>query len=84
LGTLASQRWGDMRKVIDNTWQPMQKEFFDNQKNIEEKALLLLKKGYRDEAVKMLTDYTNQCGITAINTAWDTGDYIWTVFDGAW
>ena len=84
LGTLASQRWGDMRKVIDNTWKPMQKEFFDNQQNIEDKALALLKKGQREEALKLLTDYTNLCGTTAINTAWDTGDYIWTMFDGAW
>jgi dipeptidase len=84
LGTLASQRWGDMRKVIDNTWKPLQKEFFDNQQGIEDKALALLKKGQREEALKMLTDYTNQCGTTAINTAWETGDFIWTVFDGAW
>ena len=84
LGTLASQRWGDMRQVIDRTWKPIQQEFFDNQKNIEDKALLLLKNGRRDEALKMLTDYTARCGNYAIETAWDTGDYIWTVFDGAW
>ena len=73
-----------MRKVIDNTWKPVQKEFFDNQPVIEGKALQLLKNGHRDEALKLLTDYTSQCGLNAINTAWDTGDYIWTVFDGAW
>lgn len=84
LGTLASQRWGDFRHVIDNTWQPMQQEFFDNQKNVESAALDLLKSGRRDAAISYLTNYTSSCGLKAIDAAWKTGDYIWTNFDGWW
>ena len=73
-----------LRRSRRSNHKPLQKEFFDNQNDIEEKAQLLLKQGCRDEALKMLTDYTNLCGTTAIETAWDTGDYIWTVFDGTW
>lgn len=84
LGTLASQRWGDFRYIIDKTWKPMQKEFFDNQQDVENQALMLLRAGKRNEAVHFLTDYTSRCGLQAVETAWETGDYIWTNFDGAW
>lgn len=84
LGTLASQRWGDFRYVIASTWKPMQKEFFNQQRNVEEAALNMLTSGRRDAAINYLTGYTSTCGLKAVNTAWDAGDYIWTNFDGMW
>ncbi len=84
LGTLASQRWGDMREVVDMTWKPMQKAFFDIQKEIENTALSMLKEGRRDAAIQFLTDYTSTCGRDAIDKAWKAGDLIWTAFDGMW
>lgn len=84
LGTLASQRWGDMREVIDMTWKPMQKAFFDNQKEVENTALTMLKDGRRTDAIQFLTDYTQTCGLDAIDRAWKAGDLIWTSFDGLW
>lgn len=83
LGTLACQRWGDMRKYIDKAWKPLQKEFFDNQTATEQQALRLLEKD-RAEAIRFLTQYTNNQCKTALDKAWETGDLIWTKFDGAW
>jgi hypothetical protein len=38
----------------------------------------------RAEAIKLLTEFSNQCGNTAVDKAWETGDLIWTTFDGKW
>ncbi len=84
VGTIACQRWGDMHKVIDKTWEPLEKEFLSDSKQIETEALRQLNAGNRAGAIKTLTDYTNQCGNRAVDAAWDLGDYIWTVFDGMW
>lgn len=84
LGTLAAKRWGDMRKVIDKTWKPLQNQFFTQQPEIEKQALELLQKGKRNEAIQLLTQYSNRCGNFAVDKAWETGDFIWTTFDGLW
>jgi ABC-type transport system substrate-binding protein len=41
LGTLAAQRWGDMRFDVVAHWQPLQTELFENQSNFEKEALAL-------------------------------------------
>lgn len=84
LGTLAAKRWGDMRKVIDKTWKPLQNQFFTQQPKIEKQALKLLQNGKRNEAIQLLTQYSNRCGNFAVDKAWETGDFIWTTFDGLW
>lgn len=84
VGTIACQRWGDMHKVIDKTWEPLEKQFIEEHHTIETKALSLLKDGKRSEAIQLLTNFTNQCGNTAVEEAWKLGDMIWTNFDGMW
>jgi len=84
LGTITAKRWGDMHKIVDNAWNPMQKQFFADQNQIENKALLLYNNGEHENAIRFLTDYCNSCGNKAVETAWETGDLIWTIFDGAW
>lgn len=84
LGTLAAKRWGDMRKVTDKTWKPLQNQFFTQQPEIEKQALELLQNGKRNEAIQLLTQYSNRCGNFAVDKAWETGDFIWTTFDGLW
>ena len=84
VGTIACQRWGDMHKVIDDTWNPLEKQYIDDHYIAEQKALQLLKEGNRNGAIKILTDFTNSCGNTAVNEAWKLGDFIWTTFDGMW
>ena len=83
LGTIANKRWGDMRRYVDKAWKPMQQEFFDNQGKVEEEALRHLKVD-RTAALRYLTRYTNDQCNRALNKAWETGDLIWTKFDGAW
>ena len=83
LGTIANKRWGDMRRYVDRAWKPMQQEFFDNQGKVEEEALRHLKVD-RTAALRYLTRYTNDQCNRALNKAWETGDLIWTKFDGAW
>lgn len=80
LGTLAAQRWGDMRHDVRAVWDPMQAELFSNQEKIEAQALELLKTD-RDKAIKFLTDYTNEWGIKATERAWKLGDELWTKYD---
>ena len=84
VGTIAAQRWGDMHIVIDNVWQPLEKEFRESSLQIEQEALRQLRDGNRDGAIKTLTDYSNECGNRAVQQARKLGDHIWTVFDGMW
>lgn len=83
-GTLAAQRWGDMRKVVEKTWAPLQADFIEKHYAVEKQAIEMFNAGKRDEAVRILTDFSNQCGNTAVQKAWEAGDYIWTNFDEQW
>ncbi|NOZ45757.1 MAG: peptidase C69 [Chlorobi bacterium] len=78
LGTLTAQRWGDMRHDVRKVWDPMQKELFDNQKTIEDNAQKIKSVAKRKQ---FLTDYTLKWGNTAVNKAWELGDFLWTKYD---
>ena len=77
LSTIAGKRWGDMRKDVDTTWKPYQKQLFDNQKTIEEEAMV---QPTREKRIRFLTGYTIQCGNTAYETAWELGDFLWSKY----
>ena len=81
LGTLAAQRWGDMRHDIDTVWNPMQKEMFENQKTFEEQALKLYSEKKPQKTIDYLTKYTNDWGIKVVDKAWELGDFLWTKYD---
>jgi dipeptidase len=81
LGTLASQRWGDMRHDVDAVWNPWQQELFDNQKNIEKNALDAYNPNNTAKTRQLLTDYTNQWGTRVVDQAWKLGDLLWTKYD---
>ena len=80
LGTLTSQRWGDMRKDVDAVWGPWQKELFDNQNEVEKQALELNKKSSK-KAIGFLTIYSNKWGNKVVDKAWELGDDLWTKYD---
>lgn len=80
LGTLASQRWGDMRHDVDNVWKPMQSEFFNNQLNIDNQAQRLLSRNPK-KAKEFLTNYTIQLGDKVVENAISLGDFLWTKYD---
>src|SRR5210317_1098597 len=58
LGTLAAQRWGDMRWDVRSVWDPWQTELFENQAEFEADALKLYQAGKYKELNKYLTEYT--------------------------
>ena len=78
LGTMAAQRWGDMRHDLDAVWIPLQTEMFENQKSIEEQALAIKSKKKR---IEYLTNYTNEWGNKVVAKAWELGDFLWTKYD---
>ena len=77
LSTLTAQRWGDIRHDVDAVWNPLQKKLFDQQAEFEQKALSV--KG--EKRTEVLTEYTIKLGNTAVQKAWDLGDFIWTKYD---
>lgn len=80
LGTLAAQRWGDMRHDLDETWKPMQKLLFDEQQAVEAK-ILEMHQNDPEKAIEALTDYTNTWGNKVVKEAWLLGDKLWTKYD---
>ncbi len=78
MSTLATQRWGDMRKDVDKKWKPMQAELFQKQKTIESEAKNIKNKQKR---IEFLTEYTNKWGNKVVDEAWKLGDYFWTKYD---
>ena len=80
MGTLAAQRWGDMRHDIDDLWSPMQKELFDNQKAFEKEAQGLYQIS-PEKCAKHLTNYTHKWGNKVVDEAWEMGDKLWTKYD---
>ncbi len=81
LGTLAAQRWGEMRHDVDNVWIPMQKQLIIESDSIESIALEYLKKKNKEDAVEFLNYYTNEWGIKVVDRAWRLGDFLWTKYD---
>lgn len=81
MGTLAAQRWGDMRKDVMDIFDPMQKHFLDLSREAEEEALVLYQQGKMEELKDFLTKFTMDCGTEAVKAAWDTGDLLWTRYD---
>lgn len=84
VGTIAAKRWGDMHPVVDKVWSPLQKEFINQHIMVEHEANKLINKGQYEEAIQLLTNFTDECGNTAVERAWKLGDYLWTTFDGMW
>jgi dipeptidase len=81
LGTLAAQRWGDMRHDVDAVWLPWQQELFDEQILVEKKASELYSPKKPNEAIQYLTQYSKKWGNKVVEKAWRLGDFLWTKYD---
>src|SRR6056297_534983 len=81
MGTLAAQRWGDMHHDVDAVWDPLQKELFNNQLKIEDKALNLYKEKNPKKTIKYLNQYSNHWANKVVDEAWKLGDFLWTIYD---
>jgi dipeptidase len=80
LGTLAAQRWGDMRHDVRAVWDPWQAEIFARQQDIEAEALELYNKD-RELAREFLTKYYYNLQEKIVERAWLLGDELWTKYD---
>ncbi len=78
LGTLAAQRWGDMRKDVDSVWLPMQRDIFRSTTELEG---LLQNVTSPVERRSTLTEYTINWGNEVVKRAWKLGDLLWTKYD---
>lgn len=78
LGTLAAQRWGDMRKDVDTVWLPMQQEIFRRTVEIEKQMSGIANPAERKT---ILTEFTVNWGNLVVKSAWKLGDLIWTKYD---
>lgn len=80
LGTLAAQRWGDMRYDVRAVWDPWQAELFANQISVEDEAKRLLKSD-RKKAIEYLTDYSYKWQVKVFERAWLLTEELWTKYD---
>jgi dipeptidase len=78
LGTLAAQRWGDMRKDVDNVWIPLQQEIFIKTADTEKQLETISSPGERKS---VLTEFTVNWGNQVVKSAWKLGDFLWTKYD---
>ncbi len=81
LGTLAAQRWGDMRHDLDAVWVPWQTNLFEQQQEIEAKAMEMYDAGNPEKTIDYLTGYTDEWGKKVVDKAWELGDFLWTKYD---
>jgi dipeptidase len=80
LGTLTSQRWGDMRHDVTSVWEPMQQKLINDQKAIDDQALMLYKENKKN-AVEFLNTYSKEQGEEVMIEAIKLGDFLWTKYD---
>ncbi len=78
MSSLTAQRWGEARHDVYKVFRPMQKEMFDNQKNIDEEAKKIKSPEKRSE---FLTKQTKTWGDKVVKSAWKLGDDFWTKYD---
>jgi dipeptidase len=78
LGTMAAQRWGDMRKDLEEVWQPMQNDVYQECLKLESKLKSVKNE---DERSKLLTAFTLKWGDKVVGEAWTLGDFLWTKYD---
>jgi dipeptidase len=80
LGTIAAQRWGDMRHDVRAVWDPWQAKLFAKQKEIEDEALSLWADD-REKAKEFLTKYCIEQQDAIVKEAWDLGEELFTKYD---
>ncbi len=66
-----------MRKDVDKVFVPLQKQYFEEQKAIDEKCKNLNKKEMRE----FLTNRSIRLGTEVFEKAWETGDNLWNKYD---
>ena len=80
---LAAHRWGDMRRDVAKTRDPMQEKFLAAQKDVAAKASALFAEN-PGKARAYLTDESCKSCREAVESYWSLGDLLWTKYDENW
>jgi dipeptidase len=73
-------RYQDMKGVLQEVWEPMEREMFARQASVEEEALALYEQDpARAEAY--LTEYSHGLANRAVERYWRLGDELWVRFN---
>ena len=83
LATLASQRWGDMRRDVDAVREPLQEEAFALQKELDEQGVALAEAGGAGLS-GLLDQRVIEFADKVVDAYWQLGDDIWTRYDEQW
>lgn len=78
---LSAQKWGDMKHDVEKVWKNFEEKVFEQQKEIEEKALALHKKNPK-KARKYLTQKCNEWMNKLVKAYWQLGDDLWSKYTG--
>jgi dipeptidase len=75
-------RYQDMKEVVQEVWEPIEREAFARQDSLEQEALRL----YREDpelAEAFLTEYSHDLANRTVERYWQLGDDLWTRFNRA-
>jgi len=82
-GTIAAQRWGEMRVDVAAVRDPLQRQWLAAQADVGTRAAELLK---TDPAAAraFLTETTRDACARATQAYWTLGDHLWEEYDEKW
>ncbi len=83
VATISGHRWEEMRKNVAVVRDKLQKQIFENQKEVEETAVRLHKMSPNKASV-YLTKYLVKASTSVVNSYWDLGDFLWSAYDEMW
>lgn len=77
---IATINWDKTRKIIEPQVMMFENMHFRDASNIENLAARLIKEGKKEEARKLLTDYTNNFAASAMRRWTELKAELWTIF----
>ncbi|UCC85211.1 MAG: C69 family dipeptidase [Gemmatimonadota bacterium] len=77
---LAHFRYQDMKGVLQEAWEPIEREAFARQASLEEEALELYDQA-PERAEAFLTEYCHELAERTAERYWELGDELWTRFN---
>jgi len=83
VATISAHRWGEMKKDVAQVQGKLQQQIFDNQQEVEQTAITMLKKNPK-KARLYLTRYLQKACASVVKSYWDLGDYLWSTYDEKW
>ncbi len=83
VSTIASQRWGDMRKDVKAVRYRLQQQLLAEAKSTDGRALKIYKQDSKS-ARRFLTETVRRQCAKVVNAYWALGDRLWNKYDELW